>query len=91
MQLLSWRNNLLFPHNNEILAKTNTLSASVSVDAQVPWRYIFPARIFTGARFSIYFVVLAEWRRNYDTAPHGSPHNRHAIFYIRPFGYTQYP
>lgn len=80
MQLLSRRNNLLFPHNNEILAKTNTLSASVSVDAQVPWRYIFPARIFTEARFSIYFVVLAEWRRNYDTAPRGSPHNRQAIF-----------
>lgn len=51
MQLSSRRNNLLLLHNNEILAKTNTLSASVSVDAQVPWRYIFPARIFTGARF----------------------------------------
>lgn len=61
MQLLSRRNNLLFPHNNEILVKTNTLSESVSVDAQVLRRYIFFRLVFSpGPAFSIYFVVLAE-------------------------------
>lgn len=52
--------------NNGILAKTNTLSAALSVAVQVPGRDIFRPTFAPGNRFFNLFLVLVRCLRNYN-------------------------